>query len=174
MAFKDFAKKNSGFIILTGVVILGGTVAYAVYRSKRNKLIISKIEEVINKNVTFSEALGKAVKSEVFKGNDYQSYLKSKGVGGYIVLQKQSAEKYADSLYNAMKGGLTGAGTDEEAIEKVFVDLRDQVAVSQVFQAYKDKFKRDLQTDLTDELSQYYQWRNYDIILAKPQYRKPK
>jgi hypothetical protein len=90
------------------------------------------------------------------------------------VLQKQSAEKYADSLYNAMKGGLTGAGTDEEAIEKVFVDLRDQVAVSQVFQAYKDKFKRDLQTDLTDELSQYYQWRNYDIILAKPQYRKPK
>lgn len=63
--------------------------------------------------------------------------------------------KDAHQLYEAMKGGLFGAGTDEEQICRVLQGkTAEQIAAIKT--AYKDHYNRDLVTDLRGELSGDY------------------
>jgi len=57
-------------------------------------------------------------------------------------------------LYKAMKGGITGAGTDEHALATVMHVLK-QLPPSEardVIAKYRELYDRDLREDITDEL----------------------
>ncbi|MCA9792806.1 MAG: hypothetical protein KC910_13460, partial [Candidatus Eremiobacteraeota bacterium] len=59
--------------------------------------------------------------------------------------------KDATDLYEAMKGGLTGLGTDEEAIFKALKGKSPE-EIKALKENYRDHYDRDLMKDLKDEL----------------------
>lgn len=59
------------------------------------------------------------------------------------------AQEYAVALRNAMKG----FGTDEESIMSIFSRLDNRDNISEVALVYKNKYERDLLTDLLNELT---------------------
>jgi len=58
----------------------------------------------------------------------------------------------AAKLYQAMKGGFTGAGTDEVALFEVFEQITTNQQYKAVSASYLAQFKSDLYTDLEDEI----------------------
>jgi len=60
--------------------------------------------------------------------------------------------KDANALYKAMHGGLTGLGTDEDAIFKA-LQGKSQAEIDKLKANYKDHYGRDLSKDLQSELS---------------------
>lgn len=67
---------------------------------------------------------------------------------GYKSLSAK-AQDYAIALRNAMKG----FGTDEENIFSLFSRLDSKDNISEIALVYKNKYKRDLLTDLLNELT---------------------
>jgi hypothetical protein len=63
------------------------------------------------------------------------------------------AQTYAERLYDAMEGGWTGWGTDENEIAGVFNDLGSTGNVSIVSEAYQDMYGGSLINVLTSELN---------------------
>ncbi|WNG39397.1 annexin [Archangium violaceum] len=65
---------------------------------------------------------------------------------------KEQASKDATELYKATQGGLTGWGTDEDAIFKT-LDKKSPADVALIRQAFKEHYNLDLDATLRDELS---------------------
>ena len=83
----------------------------------------------------------------------YERWIRNRDVGSPDILNAPELGPAADvaTLYEAMHGGLTGAGTDEDAIMRV---LRNKTAEEReaVIAEYKKRYGIDLNTDLKEEL----------------------
>ena len=73
---------------------------------------------------------------------------------------KDSAKSAAHNLRNAM----SGFGTNEEGIYTTFGRLKNKYNISEVSLYYLQEYKRDLLTDLLDELTAAEQVTLFDII----------
>ena len=65
---------------------------------------------------------------------------------------REQAAKDATELYRATKGGLTGWGTDEDAIFRT-LDKRSPADIALIRQSFKEHYNLDLDTTLRKELS---------------------
>jgi hypothetical protein len=63
------------------------------------------------------------------------------------------ADGYADQLYQAMRGGITGWGTDESSIGAVFTQLGTKGNISRVAESYAQLHQSELLYDLKNELN---------------------
>ena len=82
-----------------------------------------------------------------------------------VRLDRVSAAAAAKELYNAMKGGLTGLGTDEA---KIFRTLHEKSPreIREISQIYKQHYGRDLYQDLRAELQDNARFlRVLDVVL---------
>ncbi|MDC0711904.1 annexin [Stigmatella sp. ncwal1] len=68
---------------------------------------------------------------------------------GYTQAQ---AGKDADELHRAMKGGVTGLGTDEEAVFRI-LDKRSPADIAMIRQAFQEHHRLDLNSTIREELS---------------------
>jgi len=64
---------------------------------------------------------------------------------------KEQAAKDATELYRAMKGGLTGWGTDEDAIFKT-LDKKSPADIALIRQSFREHYQLDLDATLREEL----------------------
>jgi len=95
------------------------------------------------------EEAAEANASESLRTADYFNPLLLKGkTAGYTPLGEAMATSYAEQLRKAVRG----MGTDEEAIYSVFGQLHNRLNISEVALYYKNKYNRDLGTDLLNDL----------------------
>ncbi len=84
-----------------------------------------------------------ALRTEEYFNPDYYKYKKYKSIGA------NAANLYAQELRQAVRGW----GTNEEKIFTTFGKLYNKVNVSEVADSYRTHYKRDLQADLLDDLT---------------------
>jgi len=84
-----------------------------------------------------------SLRTEEYFNPDFYRDKKFKSIGS------NAAILYAQQLRKSMRG----LGTDEEAIYSVFGKLMNKCNISEVAAAYYNQYKRDLQTDLNNELT---------------------
>ena len=145
--------------ILSGVYLAGALIAlFIVYRILASVGIIKTASR--KKELAAREAA-----SEALRTFDYFDPLFLKGrTDGYTALKTDIASRYSSQLRKAM----VGIGTDEEAIFSVFGRLRCKYNISEVSLHYAENFKRDLLTDILNELTAKEQVTLVDIIENLP------
>ncbi len=71
---------------------------------------------------------------------------------GVKPLTETQSSDYSQQLWYAMKGGITGWGTDESKIYGVFRNIGSKAGISQVSEKYYNAKQSDLVADLQSEL----------------------
>ena len=72
---------------------------------------------------------------------------------GVKPLSETQSSDYAQQLWYAMKGGITGWGTDKNKIYGVFRNIGSKAGISQVAEKYYNTKQSDLLSDLQSELN---------------------
>jgi hypothetical protein len=80
-----------------------------------------------------------------------RSYYLTINNGAKPLTETQSTD-YSKQLWNAMKGGITGWGTDESKIFGVFRNIGSKAGISQISEKYYNTRQSDLLEDLKSEL----------------------
>ena len=126
---------------IIGIPMMIGGVYLLVARPVLRKLNVLKTKEDEIAEKTWNE-----VRLQPFwTANYYKQY-------GGDTISSTEASNYAQTLYDAMKGGI-GWGTDEDAIYGVFSALGSKGNISKVAEAYNIKFQSDLLNHLEGELA---------------------
>jgi hypothetical protein len=131
----------TAWFYIIGIPIVVGGVYFLVARPIMKKLNI--LEDKEDKEM---DKINDNVKSQPFwTPNFYKKF-------GGDTISSTEAVNFANTLYRATRGGITGWGTDEEAIFGVFNSLGSKGNISKVVEAYQIKHNSDLYTTLVDEL----------------------
>ncbi|MEQ8172969.1 MAG: hypothetical protein ABRQ38_29060, partial [Candidatus Eremiobacterota bacterium] len=117
------------------------------------------------------EALEKATpgeRHELMKDPSFKKMLEGE-LGGNALLRAQILLEHgktepADDLYMSMKG----AGTDEEAIFKALSSCKTDEEKDNLIKSYRNKYGRDLQSDLKEEISTSEYYKAFDMLQKEP------
>ena len=131
------------WLYIIGIPIALGGMYFLVYKPILRKFNVLKTDEDEASDKVWVEVK----KQPYWDGNFY----KQKGGN---TLSNQEANDFASTLYQAMKGGFFGVGTDEDAINGVFSALGSKGNISMVAEAYNLTRGADLVSALDDELDE--------------------
>lgn len=140
--------------ILYGIAIV--VILYVVYQ------VLTKIGLI--KTRTKRQAIAAKTEAEAnLRASEYFNPLLLKNNEKYVPLAG-TGKLYAGMLYKAMRG----LGTDEEAIYSVFGRLHSKENISELALYYQTIGKRDLITDILNELTDKEQATLWSIIEKLP------
>ena len=132
--------KGNEMLILKGIAILG--IVFLI------GYLLTKIFQRVG-ILKDSKTIGEETDIKKLRESDYFSPLKHKQTP-HKVLGLGSADAYAKRLRKAMRF----AGTNEEEIYSVFRSLLNKINISEVAESYYNIYKKDLRTELFNELKQ--------------------
>jgi hypothetical protein len=143
---------DTGKIISVVYIIAGLIVLFLIYKIMSGLGIIKTAKKKA-KDKAESEA------EEKLRSLPYFDPLYTKKFPDYKPIGEQS-----HILAKEIRKALRGLGTDEEAIFSVFGKLRSKLNISELALFYKVDYKRDLGTDLMNELTDGEQLTLMEII----------
>lgn len=128
--------------IMSGLYILAALVVLFVLYKVMTGIGLIKTGKKKREEIAKEENISDLRTAEFFNPNYGDTHVFGK-------LGLNAANLYAEKLHQAMRG----LGTDEEMIYSTFGTLRNKGQISEIASQYFLKYKRDLRTDILNELN---------------------